>query len=422
MAEPESGRLGDSLWVIWKSRALTFEFLIIRETNEGIAAELTVRGDEQGEVFWGRLNLASGQSRAAVAKHIEATVPVGLSVWRTLLEQSCREVIRLHRTPAPVVDLALHPEAPPQLWLVPWLIPLDHTSILFGDGGATKSLTALALALAGMVGVPLGGHPAWRVAAVKRVLYLDWEGTADTQRERLHGLARSLGVTTPTECLYYQPMHSGFVDQLPAVRRLVNKHAIDLLIVDSLAPASGAEPESSDAAVRTMMALRGLGQTRIVVAHVSKVAADSAGPARPFGSVFVQNLARSTIEVRRTGDGPEASVTLYHRKSNFGRLMDATALTYSFSPGRIDCRPAQPDLSAASLSTRILDALASNHPESLSYQALSDMIGSTPESIRKATTRSDTRSKLAFHSGSDRKTLISLVKPPGVAQSSNPEP
>jgi hypothetical protein len=50
-----------------------------------------------------------------------------------------------------------------------------------------------------------------------------------------------------------------------------------------------------------MNALRSFtGTTRLVLAHVSKAAADQAsGAARPYGSVFVRNLARSAWELRR---------------------------------------------------------------------------------------------------------------------------
>ena len=64
---------------------------------------------------------------------------------------------------------------------------------MFGDGGVGKSYLALALALAGLLARPLSAR--WRVAPLRRVLYLDWESGRDEQQARLWRLTRGLGST-----------------------------------------------------------------------------------------------------------------------------------------------------------------------------------------------------------------------------------
>ncbi len=115
------------------------------------------------------------------------------------------------------------------------------------------------------------------------------------------------------------------------------------MLADSLAPASGAEPESPDAAVRTLTALRSFTQTtRLALAHVSKVSADQrSGPTRPFGSVFIQNLGRNVWELRgaQDEDSDELRVGLFHRKVNSGRLVSHPGLRFTFAPDRILLAP-----------------------------------------------------------------------------------
>jgi hypothetical protein len=112
-------------------------------------------------------------------------------------------------------------------------------------------------------------------------------------------------------------------------------------------------PESADSTIRAMNALRSFtGTTRLVLAHVSKAAADQAsGAARPYGSVFVRNLARSAWELRRAEEAG-------------GRRTPAFALRLRFAPGGAvtvaDAELAEaPDLLARmSVARRVTAALA----------------------------------------------------------------
>jgi hypothetical protein len=60
--------------------------------------------------------------------------------------------------------------------------------------------------------------------------------------------------------------------------------------------------------------------------------ADSRGAARPFGSVYVQNLPRNVWELRRAEDASDdvLLIGLYHRKTNRGRLLPPFGLQFTF--------------------------------------------------------------------------------------------
>ena len=103
------------------------------------------------------------------------------------------------------------------------------------------------------------------------------------------------------------------------------------------------------------MALRTLSPvTRIVIAHVTKAAAEGLTRSKPFGSIFIENLARSTWEVRASDEDTESDLVmaLYHQKVNSGRRLrrplvyrwhyedDAITVEETRHPGPARPRPA----------------------------------------------------------------------------------
>jgi hypothetical protein len=209
--------------------------------------------------------------------------------------------------------------------------------------------------------LPAGLTPAEPV----RVLYLDYESCVEEHQDRLAGLLAGLGLRDAPPILYRQ-MIRPLSDDAAILRAEISQHQIGFVIVDSLGPACGPEPEGADAAVRTFTALRSFGAvSRLVVAHVSKAGADQrTGPARPFGSVFVQNLARNVWEVRQADDSGDDALVLgyYHRKFNSGRKLPPFGLSIEIDAAATTLHGhdvgQQPDLLArASLTYQLTKAL-----------------------------------------------------------------
>lgn len=222
-----------------------------------------------------------------------------------------------------------------------------------------KSLLALAIAAAGILGHALS--PRWRVGPVRRALYLDWESDRQTHAERLWGLT-SHREAPPADAILYRRLWRPLTDHLDAIRADAARHEADLVIVDSLAPACGPEPESGDASVRTLSALGALlPATILVVAHVSKTSGDGGGRTRIYGSVFNTNLARSTVEVKldeaRSADH-RLAMSLRHDKSNLGPKVKPSALTFEWDEaGHILVSGGEVSSSIKSLPDRIADAI-----------------------------------------------------------------
>jgi len=387
--EPLVTPVGDDLRLAWPGHRVTLDLSHLHEGREGITAELLVTSAIHGEIHWGRLNLLSGPARTTLVKTLERAAPI--APWALVLERACRLTALHVREGAPVVCL-MPRRAPVTRHLISKLVLAGQTNVLFGDGDSGKSLTALALMVAAGApcDLPAGLTPTGDEPV--RGLYLDYEGCQEDHEDRLANLLDSLGLTEAPPILYRQ-MVRPLADEAAFLRAQISQHRIGFVIVDSLAPACGPEPEGADAAVRTFTALRSFGAvTRLVVAHVSHAsAAQRTGPAKPFGSIFNFNLARNMWEVRRAEDpGPGTLVQgLYHRKFNAGERQPPFGLRFTFSEDSITLQAhdmgQEPDLVArASVSQRLLAALRSG---AFTTAELAGQVGASELTVRRALER-----------------------------------
>lgn len=388
-------KLGDSYFASLAD--LVLEFSQLREHSDGMTTDVSATDMLSGATHWARVTLASAVSRNTF---IKSASEAGITQPKPgEFARACHMVVQAERKGDPAVELGAAPPAPDN-WLVPGWIPRGETTILYGDGGVGKSLFCLAAAHAGLEGQRIGEAGVWHVSRVSAVLYLDWESQQADHEARRWGLAKTTGREAPPG-LYYKPMHRPLTELIGAVRADVARLKIELVIADSLAPASGAEPEGSDAAVRTMNALRSLSPaTRLVTAHVSKMAADQTkGNVRPFGSVYVRNLARSTIfcSQEEQDSQDERVVTYTHTKSNNGALQKPTALRYLFDEaGHVVIQPFEADLSRAGLNSRILNALRAG---ALETGTLAEELEEPFGTVKKALQRLENRDKVVRITG-----------------------
>lgn len=400
VADPVETLLGPNGAVVVPVAAPTFtrhgdEFLVqgggadllltgLRDGSEGVHGELTVTcTNERGQVedvHWGRLNLASTAAREALVKKLVAVKPE--IPWRSLLETACRRTATEIRQGSPTIMLRPRLATGPR-YLVEPLLPLNEPTVLYGDGGSGKGWLAVACALAISQGRPL----LTGIASSRRdpVLYLDWESTHDDLEERLYLLGgRGDGV-------HYKKMARALADEASMLRGDVSRLQVGAVIIDSWGPACGLEPEGADATVRGFNALRSLNTTSLIIAHVNKSQADQKrGASRPFGSVFVANLARCTWELRQSDTGDdEMLVSLFNRKLNRGRKHAPITIRFTFTPEAVTVRKADigeaPDLLArTSLYHQLCTALA-HGPRTV--EALAETLDTDEGTIRKILSR-----------------------------------
>lgn len=105
--------------------------------------------------------------------------------------------------------------------------------------------------------------------------------------------------------------------------------------------ACGGDLNSPDTVIKLTRALRMIGGSSLVLAHVAKAVQDGQDRSA-YGSVFFRELARNVWEINKAeGDG-SARVILSHKKNNFGPLHPPLAFDFTFEGESVqvtDCAP-----------------------------------------------------------------------------------
>ena len=394
---PEVQRDGDTWAIHWRDHGVAIGVERVRDRHDSLKAEITAESQIAGRVVGPHtVDLLSTRSVTefsnACAKRVNGLTP---EVWHALMVFVCGRVAKDFRAPTPIVKLADIQESGPVQYLIPKLLPVGETTLFYGDGESAKSMLVLRIAFSIANGQDLPwGHEIKRTG---NVLYLDWETNAETVAQRLQRISRGMLVPVPDN-IYYRQCFRSLIDELPNIREEISRKRIELVIVDSIGFAASGALTDDDTARTTMNALRQMSPaTRLVVAHVSKDAAQSAGPIKPFGSSFFWNGMRSGVEVRKSEEGGASSsvidVGLFHRKSNDGSHHKPIGLSVLFDQGKsgadILFEQTQiedvPDLAARTpLGQRIREMLKRGAMET---PDLADRLDVTEETLRKTLAR-----------------------------------
>lgn len=370
-------RFGDEIFVIWPKR-VTVIFGHFLDGRWGLMSEVSVTTEAAGEVAWGQVLLISTESRGKFAKRLDKdTAP--------LFDRACREAVALYRRPPDWQELK-----PKALGAIPWLwtdwIPANQTTVLYGDGDSGKSLLALSLAICGLAGLPFAGS--WPVARFSSVLYVDYESTAEEHEHRLALLTRALEIPDLAGLHYLQAARP-LAELGPTIRAQQQRTKADLVILDSLGAACAGEPESALAAISALMTLRQLGPTctRLVLAHVSKADAAQNGTARKaYGSVYVRNLPRANVEMRRNEAVPDGlAVTLRVDKNNLLHRKPAPiGLTLAVTDDGMAWQQSAPAVTAGGVKARLLQELPTNPDDAMTVESLSAKLQIDEETVGRA--------------------------------------
>lgn len=299
------------------------------------------------------------------------------------IDSACLEVIRAERQGDPAIVLDDAPDLADRNFEVSGLtIPADAPSMFIAHGDSLKSLISLFV----LGTLAQRGH---------RVLYLDWEWTADRhkrRKQRLLGDAR-------LDNLRYLRCRTPLTVELDRIRRHCDEHQTEFLAVDSVGLACDGKLSDDDVAIRFHRAL-GILPPALCAAHVPKssLSPDAKGDAiGPFGSVFFSNLCRMSWLVKKQPGANEDMVTvgLFPQKQNDGERQRPVGLEFTFAD-RIAVRPCNlADVEGLAdrlpLATRIAH-LVKQSPRS--FAQIAEELGAKTDSVMKAVNRSRALTKV----------------------------
>lgn len=292
-----------------------FEFSRVAISRGNPTAELTVAQGRKELCSSLDILLKSEDKQTKIAKTLQ-----GLSniiPWKILIPKACALVLKATRDDGmPMVTLSKDSQVEPISYAVYPLVYKNKTTVLYGDGGLGKSTLALFIGMAVSIGYPVLGMRCPR----QRVLYLDYEDDENTHGSRLKAIQEGHPELITAQVDYMtliEPLHLHVHDILKKIAVTQCR----FIVLDSLLCATGGD-SSAEGATKLNLAFRKLNCSVLAVGHVAKGSTDAAPAAKTvYGSVFFQNLARSTFEVethQEIGEG-QAEIALTHRKHNLSR-------------------------------------------------------------------------------------------------------
>lgn len=336
-SEPVVSRRGNSVIFQWPPTPLKVVLNRFHDSSQKTEAEITVMAiTPEGThlITSAKINLQALSTRKKFAQDLAERYGAD---WVPKIEQVCVMGLRVHREGEP-----FHALEPTVSTHVPFLInPIlykDHQTLWYAPGGSCKSYLALYLALLAAHGTEGSGVASLQVPP----LYLDWELNKETVGGRLTALQTGhpeLSNYVP----YYRHCELPLYQEADLIAEYVGTHGIQLVIVDSVALACGGDLASPESAIKLQRALRTIGCSSLVLAHVAKNTTEGQ-VSTAYGSVFFRELARNVWEAQRADGANPARVALHHRKNNFGPLKPALGFELSFENHSVHVQSCDPEL------------------------------------------------------------------------------
>jgi len=262
-----------------------------------------------------RVNLYSASAIEGIVRVLKAMYPDKALEWTALMNDAgnmCSEVWRGVDRSRPMSEVELVAK---REWLVEGIIPKNLVTVPFGMGGSLKSLMMAHLAICAYYGIPWMGL---RTEAIHGVLVVDYEDTAEEWKLRWHEICGALDLPVPEDEAFRWMPGAGvpLVDQGETIRKIIERHNIDFVIVDSALSAVGGDLLDTAPAQRLMNWLTTLGVTTCLIAHNTK----GGSTEYPYGSIFWHNLPRSTVYFEANGTSADKirDVGIFPRKASRG--------------------------------------------------------------------------------------------------------
>lgn len=370
---------------------ISFDAYDLSHSSRALDCWLDVRleGPGQGtDVLTQRINLISSSARNQLRIDLSRMFETEKEFNWTRVLNEVANLVRVNYVNHDLsADVFLIPdESEKDQYLLGDILPLNQPTLFFGDGSSLKSYAALLAQVCVGIGMRFPGTPGEPDAGP--TLYVDYENVGEQKfRLRVKRLLEGLGLEPVPGLMFYWPGRGIPLGmQAGAIEAKVRAEGIKLIVVDSVAPATGAlEPEKAGPAMEFFNVLSRIGTTSLGIAHINR----ARDIYKPFGSAMWHNQARRTWYFQRAGmEGADrVDLGMYCRKVNDGPLPYPKALRVEFEGtlGPVTWQHAsfrEVDRSLDRLrpvNLRLRDAL-SRGPQRV--PDLADIVGAKPETVR----------------------------------------
>lgn len=330
MADPRATYLEDEYHFLWEELDIEIVVERLREERGALRADFSPQSASgAGFLPTQTLDLRSGESAKRYANVLGSRLLDG-DQWFELLTKAQRMARDRYQSGEPSIVLAHVDWTGRPRFLVHPLIEDGVRTILFGDGGVSKSLHSLALAVSVATGVAI--VPGTTVLRTGPVLYLDWEDEERTHAERLAAICAGAGIEVPENIIYMRRTGS-LHESTREIRREIARTGAVMAIIDSVGAACGGDPEKASDVIRAFDSMRALGVTVLALHHVTK---DQKDKSKPFGSVYSANLARLTWRLDAERGRDETFIRAQSYKGNNNGELPPLGHRISFEAGEDD--------------------------------------------------------------------------------------
>ncbi len=276
-------------------------------------------------------NFNSDRTRGTLIKTLKELEPGADRDWQTIIHQVCVAVIKYARQGEQVQELWTSDEMEPPEYILEPILMKGLPTIIFGEKGVTKSTMAMLIYITLLLQWhenPFGWRPAPREV---RSLILDYELPGSIAQWNAKKLVTGLGLDPVV--LYHRHSRIPLADDIEAIQDAVERSGAEVLIIDSLARASGGDLVKTEPANAFFEALDKLHITSLILAQTSKDLETHRKTI--YGNALFTYYARSIFELARSDyEGSSSDVLnvgLFHRWSNLSRLYPDVGFKFSFN-------------------------------------------------------------------------------------------
>jgi hypothetical protein len=334
---PEINKIADDYDVTWyegDNPTVQINVSNIRESSRGeVEAEVVIKDfTEQNPQLFHPMKTTLNKTFRSLLTELKENSYREDGFWKHKLTQMSALCLKEIRAGEPIIDLSTRqaPAEPRQaITDIAWE---GMPTVIYGPGGVGKSMIALALANAYHSGVEVSGLSSLSGNA----LMLDYETSWDETWRRSSAILSGSGLSRD-RMVFYRFCTRPLSQDIQSLKRTIAEKDISLVVIDSVGPAVGGDPELAAPTIQYFNALRAMSSvdrpvTTISVAHVRKNESESGGP---FGSVYWTNLPRAVFEIKKgqRQDTNFIEVGMYHKKTNVGKLLSPKGFRITWHDG-----------------------------------------------------------------------------------------